>query len=102
MSVTTTQNTCTYSIVRTLADYELHHSAEEDPDQAYDPEANRHPTPSSQPAENPRGWETEFRRVPQFRATNYDLEFESRNKYQNNIERFFIINMFGGIMMVQD
>ena len=102
MSVTTTQNPRTYGIVRTLADYELHHSKEEE-EQSVN-EVNTQP-PSSEHAQRPLGsspvWETQYRRVPPYRPVDPELDFDSRNITLNRVETFFIFNMFGGISMVE-
>ena len=97
MSVTTTQNPQTYSIARTLADYNLHHS--ELDSEEHDATLNHRPTATT--ASVVDSWETEYRRVPQPRPIDRELDFDSRNTTLNNIERFFLFNMFGGILIVQ-
>jgi len=99
MSVTTTQNPVVYSISRTLADYDLLHSEQQIDGSQPVADPNPHPAPFTE--SNPEGWETEYRRVPAYRPINYDLDFTSRNTTTNNIERFFLINMFGGIRLVE-
>ena len=97
--MTTTENPATYSIYRTLADYDLHHSGEVAGGRV-DTTLNRHPAP--QVHEQPRsGWETEYRRVPPYRPANPELDFSLRNQYNNGAEYFFISNMFGGIAWVE-
>lgn len=95
MSVTLTENRTTYSFSRTLADYDLQHSGED----------NVSESPNAQPApqatgDNPPDWEDNFRRVPDYRPIDYELDFASRNTTTNNIERAFLWNMFNGIMIV--
>ncbi|OCL07459.1 hypothetical protein AOQ84DRAFT_354956 [Glonium stellatum] len=92
MSVTTTQNAATYSTLPTLADYELHHS--ETPNPA--------PAPNSQPAptvRNPPEWLTDYRRVPNYRPINRDLDQSQRRVYNNFGERAFINVMFAGLWL---
>lgn len=99
MSVTTTQNPATYTIVRTLADYDLHHS---EPVEG-SPEGIAPPNPRSEPAAqtNPEHWPADYRRVPPIRPVDHTLDFNARNITLNNIETFFLFNMFGGIQIVQ-
>lgn len=92
MSVTTTANPSTYSLVATLADYELHHS-EEGIDTSLNP---RHgPTRSS----NPPTWPTSHRRVPAYRPIDTELDQSQRRVYLNNIERAFVGVMFTGVFI---
>lgn len=97
MSVTTTANAQTYAGLRILQDYDLHHS-EELAHSNVPVEPNPHPAPegTGEPVE---GWETEWRRIPPHRPINHDLDFEFRNTFTNNAERFFLFNMFGGIQL---
>ncbi|KAG9739173.1 hypothetical protein KCU73_g9547, partial [Aureobasidium melanogenum] len=95
MSVTLTENQTVYSLGRTLADYDLQHSGEE---------TDVPETPNSRPVpqgagNNPADWEDSFRRVPDYRPVDYDLDFAYRNTTQNGIERAFIWNMFSGIVL---
>jgi hypothetical protein len=95
MSVTLTENRTVYSLGRTLADYDLQHSGED---------TDVSETPNSRPApqgagNNPADWEDNFRRVPEYRPVDYDLDFAYRNTTNNGIERAFIWNMFSGIVL---
>lgn len=95
MSVTLTENRTVYSLGRTLADYDLQHSGEE---------TDVSETPNSRPApqetgNNPADWADNFRRVPDYRPVDYDLDFAYRDTTQNGIERAFIWNMFSGIVL---
>lgn len=95
MSVTLTENRTVYSLGRTLADYDLQHSGEE---------TDVPETPNSRPVpqgagNNPADWEDSFRRVPDYRPVDYDLDFAYRDTTQNGIERAFIWNMFSGIVL---
>lgn len=96
MSVTTTQNPTVYTIARTLADYELHHSQADQI--AHDVSLNPRP---ELPSVERDDWETGYRRISPHRPIDYTLDFQSRNTTLNNIERFFLFNMFGGIMIVE-
>lgn len=95
MSVTLTENRTTYSFSRTLADYDLQHSGEDDVPE----EPNPRPTPQGS-GSNPSDWEDNYRRVPDYRPIDHDLDFDFRNTTNNNIERAFLWNMFNGILIV--
>ena len=95
MSVTLTENRTVYSLGRTLADYDLQHSGE-DTDVSEAP--NSRPAPQGA-GNNPADWEDTFRRVPDYRPVDYDLDFAYRDTTQNGIERAFIWNMFSGIVL---
>lgn len=95
MSVTLTENRTVYSLGRTLADYDLQHSGEEN-DVSESP--NSRPAPQGA-GNNPADWEDNFRRVPDYRPVDYDLDFAYRDTTQNGIERAFIWNMFSGIVL---
>ncbi|KAF2768447.1 hypothetical protein EJ03DRAFT_274177 [Teratosphaeria nubilosa] len=99
MSVTTTQNPRTYATIRLLADYDLHHSRADERDSQVSAEPNAHPAPPPTPDVSVP-WETEFRRIPPHRPMNRDRDFESRNAYNNNIERVMLYNLFHGILVV--
>jgi hypothetical protein len=95
MSVTLTENRTVYSLGRTLADYDLQHSGEET-------DVSEAPNSRSAPQEtgnNPADWADNFRRVPDYRPVDYDLDFAYRDTTQNGIERAFIWNMFSGIVL---
>ena len=95
MSVTLTENRTTYSFARTLADYDLQHSGDEDVSEVPNPR----PAPEGT-GRNPEEWEDNFRRVPDYRPIDPDLDFEFRNTTTNGIERAFLWNMFHGIVLV--
>lgn len=96
MSVTVTENRTTYSFARTLADYDVHHSEEiEDASQHLD----HRPEPEGT-GQNPPDWEENYRRVPQYRPIDHELDVQFRSTYTNNIERAFLWNMFTGIRLV--
>ncbi|KAL1305026.1 hypothetical protein AAFC00_003925 [Neodothiora populina] len=96
MSVTVTENQTTYAFARTLADYDIHHSAEVE-DATHDLNPRAAPTGTGN---NPETWESGYRRVPDHRPIDYDLDVQYRSVYQNNIERAFLWNMFNGIRVV--
>ncbi|CAD0106666.1 unnamed protein product, partial [Aureobasidium uvarum] len=95
MSVTLTENRTVYSLGRTLADYDLQHSGEEN-DVSEAP--NSRPAPQGA-GNNPADWEDTFRRVPDYRPIDHNLDFAYRDTTQNGIERAFIWNMFNGIVL---
>ncbi|KAI5249146.1 hypothetical protein E4T42_05337 [Aureobasidium subglaciale] len=95
MSVTLTENRVTYSLGRTLADYDLQHSGE-DSDVSAAPNSRSAPEGTSN---NPSDWEDNFRRVPDYRPVDTSLDFSYRDTTQNGIERAFIWNMFNGIVL---
>ena len=95
MSVTLTENRTTYSLGRTLADYDLQHSGEEN---EFTETTNSRPAPQGA-GNNPADWEDNFRRVPDYRPVDHALDFAYRDTTQNGIERAFIWNMFSGIVL---
>lgn len=98
MSVTVTENRATYAFARTLADYDLRHSDELEID-SVPTEPNARPTPEGT-GQNPPDWEEGYRRVPEYRPIDQEIDFAYRSVYQNNIERTFLWNMFTGIRVV--
>ena len=96
MSVTVTENPATYSFARTLADYDIHHSAD---DEVVSADLNPRPAPQGT-GQNPPDWEDNFRRVPEYRPIDHDIDFEYRNVYSNVIERAFVWNLFTGVQLV--
>jgi hypothetical protein len=95
MSVTLTENRSLYSLGRTLADYDLQHGGEE---ADFSGQVNSRPAPHGT-GNNPANWEDNYRRVPQHRPVDYELDFAYRNVTQNGIESAFIWNMFSGIVL---
>ena len=96
MSVTVTENRTAYSLARTLADYNVQHSDE--PENTVQ-EPNARPAPEGT-GNAPSDWEDNFRRVPAYRPIDTELDFASRNVYNNNIERAFVWNLFTGVRIV--
>ncbi|THX71738.1 hypothetical protein D6D05_08133 [Aureobasidium pullulans] len=89
------QNRTTYSLGRTLADYDLQHSGEEN---EFTETTNSRPAPQGA-GNNPADCEDNFRRVPDYRPVDHELDFAYRDTTQNGIERAFIWNMFSGIVL---
>jgi hypothetical protein len=97
-TTTTTQAVPRYSIARTLADYDLHHSTPEKPQAEGEAEQSASAAPETG---NPPTWETEYRRVPPHRPVNTQIDVASRSITLNGIETFFVYNMFNGIRIVE-
>jgi len=103
MSVTTTSNARILTTANYLADYDLHHSQPSSSSAAPAPAPNSQQhqssssgTSSSSPsASNPSGWETQWRRIPAYRAP-VDQRDEMHDTYTSEIERNFVRVMFGG------
>ena len=93
MSVTTTSNARILTTANYLADYDLHHSQPSASEAAPAPAPNTQHASSS--ANNPSGWEDQWRRIPAYRAA-VDQRDEMHETYQNEIERNFVRVMFGG------
>lgn len=80
----------TNSVVRLLADYELHHS---------DSDSNAPaPNPRSETqSENPEWWPNDHRRIPDYRPINRELVGEMRPAGTNMAEAWFITTMLSGV-----
>jgi len=93
MSVTTSTNTTTQTVLHVLADYDLHHSG--------DPKNPSEPAPPNYNitacGENPLGWDTEHRRVPPYRPINRNLDMTLRPGGMNIAESIFIATMLNGV-----
>ena len=95
MSVTTTSNTVTQSVLHVLVDYDLHHSG--DPVNAGVPQPpNKHPVPDTQ-HQVPDSWPRNHRRIPDYRPTNYNLDRDERPQGSNWMETAFIFTMLNGV-----
>ena len=97
MSVTTTDNARVTAVRHLLADYELHHSQPSEADERSAPEPNDQHIPLVD--SNPPGWTTDWRRVPDYRPVQNQLD-DQREVYNNEIEHTFIRVMFGGVWMM--
>lgn len=95
MSVTTTDNARVTSLRHYLAEDDLHHSQPSDEQSAPAPAPDAHPPAVDAPANDPPGWQDQWRRVPAYRPVNHQLD-EQRNTFTNEIEHNFIRVMFGG------
>lgn len=101
MSVATTENPITHTLLRTLADYDVHHSGSPaNPQPA--PAPNVHapqtsPEVASRSTNNPEGWPGNYRRVPDYRPADPNLDLEQRPNGINGFERAFISTMFLGV-----
>ncbi|KAJ6015142.1 hypothetical protein N7540_009733 [Penicillium herquei] len=87
MSRTTT--TTTTSSLSVLADYEVHHSGQEQP-----------PAPSgaSSPSQ-PVDWPTHHRRMPAYRPVNQNLDYNERTAGTSVPEYMFIQTMLHGVWL---
>ena len=95
MSVTTSTNTTTHSVLHVLADYDLHHSG--NPQNPSEPEPpNRNTAPD---VENPPNWDREHRRVPPYRPIDRNLDMELRPGGVNVVEAIFIATMLNGVRL---
>lgn len=93
MSVTTSTNTISQSVLHLLADYELHHS-----EALVEPGIVEGQNPRSEPhSENPEWWPTDHRGVPDYRPINRNLDRELRPAGSFLMETCFIIIMLGGV-----
>ena len=91
MSSTTTTQTRTRQNV--LKDYELHHSATSSLSTTPAEAASRSHTGT----QNPPGWDTTHRRVPQYRPVNAERDQSEVRVYTSTIERVFLGTMFTGV-----
>ena len=92
MSVTTSTNTVSQSVLHLLADYELHHS-EEFVEPGVIEGQNLQPEPRAQ---NPEWWPTDHHRIPDHRPINRNLDREVRPVGSFFVETCFILTMLGG------
>lgn len=92
MSVTTTANPVTGSVLSVLAEYDLHHSGQAEASLPAAPNPRPEPT-----VRNPDWWPTDQYRVPDFRPVNTNLDLEERPDGINAIERLFIFTMLNGV-----
>ncbi|KAF1941287.1 hypothetical protein EJ02DRAFT_348175 [Clathrospora elynae] len=99
MSVTTTANPLTHTLQTTLADYNLHHTHEEELDTSPNPHPAPAPSSNTPTRLNPRDWPTTHRRVPVYRPVNMELDQSERRVYLNGIERAFVGVMFTGVFL---
>ena len=93
MSVTTSTNTVSQSVLRLLADCEVHHSGELVDEDVVEGQNPRSPSR----VDNPEWWPTDHRRVPQQRPINRNLDRELRPAGSFLVETCFILTMLGGV-----
>lgn len=97
MSVTTSTNTVTGGVLQVLTDYDLHHSGS--PVTPGRPDSPNHAHTSVASHDNPEGWPTDHRRIPDYRPTNRDLDRSLRPDGVNPIETTFIFTMLRGVQL---
>jgi hypothetical protein len=98
MSVTTTANTTTQSILHVLADYELTHSGEDQQFAVIEPPNER--SKEEEETENPDWWPNNYNGIPAYRPINYNLDRESRPWAQPGVETVFVWTMLNGVGIV--
>ena len=94
MSVTTTANRVSGTVLQALTDYDLHH-----PGQAEQPRTPEAPNTRPSPAEvieNPENWDNEHRRVPPYRPVDQSLYGPERPGGVNPVEMTLIYVMLHG------
>ena len=97
MSVTTTSNTTTQSVLNLLADYEVTHSGDDTDATVEAP----NPRPSAEEArQNPDWWTRDHNDVPTYRPINYSLDRELRPWARPGIETAFVSTMLSGVGIV--
>jgi len=95
MSVTTTDTTISPQVLlRTLGDYELHHSGLPAPPPNERNDARGGEALSN--VENPPDWIVDERRVPPYRPINYEINLAERPGGANLVERMFIAILLNG------
>lgn len=95
MSVTTTSNPVTGSVLQVLTDYDIHHSGSP-AHPAAAPPVNETPAPNGS-VSNPPHWDTEHRMVPAYRPLNRNLIHAERPMGSNPAEVIFIWTMLNGV-----
>ncbi|ETN42317.1 uncharacterized protein HMPREF1541_01471 [Cyphellophora europaea CBS 101466] len=96
MSVTTTSNVSTQSVIRLLADYELTHSEGEQA--PADTSVNERPRATSE--SNPAWWPTDHHGIPPHRPIDYTLDHEQRPWAASPIETAFVMTLLNGVGIV--
>ena len=82
MSVTTTANPVTTTLFRTLQDYEIHESAEQNPQEHPEPvNPNLHPAVA-----NPADWPEDYNDVPNYRPVDHTRDMTLRPGGMNPAE----------------
>lgn len=97
MSVTTSSNVVSQTVLHLLTDYDLHHSGS-----AEQPESVAPPNPRTDltaETSNPPGWPTAHRRIPSYRPIDQNLDRDERPGGANAVESIFIITMLSGCLI---
>ncbi|KAI1616157.1 hypothetical protein EDD37DRAFT_98434 [Exophiala viscosa] len=98
MSVTTTSNPLTQTLLLALTDYDLHHSGDpENPQRPADP--NTTPSATTLTQQNPAWWPNDHRRIPPHRPINRELDRDLRPGGTNVVEQAFIYTMLRGVQV---
>lgn len=98
MSVTTTANSVSGTVLQALTDYNLFHSGHVE--RARTPEQPNRRASLSPVIENPENWDNEHRRVPPYRPVDRSLYGPERPGGVNAIEVTFIYVMLHGVGLV--
>jgi hypothetical protein len=93
MSVTTSTNTVSQTVLHLLADYELHHSGDFVEPGIVEGQNSRPESRSS----NTEGWPTNHRRIPDRRPIDRNLDRDLRPAGSFFMETCFIWTMLGGV-----
>jgi len=100
MSVTTSSTTIVRpaTVMQALGDYELHHSGGPGSAESRVPPPNPRQDLSAPSArENPAGWPTEYRDVPNYRPIDYNLDTSQRPAGENLPVQIFIWTLLNGV-----
>lgn len=98
MSVTTIAPPVSRAVLQALADYDVHHTGNsEQPGQPEPPNAQPELVTVTQ---NPEDWDTDHRRVPNYRAVDPSRRGPERPDGVNAVERTFIYLMLNGVNIV--
>jgi hypothetical protein len=93
MSVTTSTNTASQSVLHLLADYELHHSGQLVEGNFVNGQNQRFDSH----VDNPEWWPADHRMVPKRRPINRNLDKNLRPAGSFFMETCFILTMLGGV-----
>jgi hypothetical protein len=98
MSVTTTANRTTQSVLHVLADYELTHSGDDEKPGVVDAPNAR--LAEIESVENPSWWPEDYNAIPPYRPINYNLDREIRPWAQSGVETAFVWTMLNGVGII--
>jgi hypothetical protein len=88
----------TLSNISLLADYQIHHSDGLSADAGYQGQSQTTEQNSGQ--SNPESWESGYRRVPNHRPVNRELDYNERPAGINTAEYCFIQTMLQGVRLM--